>query len=577
MNPRDYVRAVRRRWTDVVLAVAVSVAAGWAITEVAPPGPPPKAYRATAVLVNPVGAPTVYTNLDTLAALTTVGRVPERVARQLGHRGDPSELAALVRPSVDREAGVLRIVATDDHAARAVRLANTFARELLGFLQDQRARDLAEQGRTLTERLEVLEAEIRDLDRRIAGAAPGEASILQAQRDAKVRQYGFLYESYQQLAASLTQRVGLQLIEATAARPVSTGGIQPPRSREARVVLAGLLGLVAGVVLVLFLDRFDTKIRTRRDAEERLGVPVLAEIPHRGRMKRKAAEVIAAREPRSPTADAFAMLATLLPLRMGVGPLGGPNGDGKGGVVALPEEGAPAGRAAPGPGAAGGGPGGRPRGKVVLVTSPGPGEGKTTVVANLAATYGMRGQRCLVLSCDLRHPRVHRLFGVPNAPGFADDLRNADGRPLLRWNTYRASVPGVTVVPSGPPAPDPGTLLSSPRMRRAIDEAREAADVVLIDTAPLLTTSDAAALLPMVDAVLLVVRAGRTTAEVAERTAQICARAGAPVVGAVLNAATETAVPRYYYRYYRRTARKVRDGGIPHLARQGAATEDRGW
>jgi capsular exopolysaccharide synthesis family protein len=341
-------------------------------------------------------------------------------------------------------------------------------------------------------------------------------------------------------------------------------------------VIAGLLGLVAGVVLVLFLDRFDTKIRTRRDAEERLGVPVLAEIPHRGRVKRKATELIAAREPRSPAADAFAMLATLLPLRMGAGPLGGPDGDGNGEVVVLPEEGAPAGRLAAGP-AEEGDPGARPPGRVILVTSPGPGEGKTTVVANLAATYGMRGQRCLVLSCDLRHPRVHRLFGVPNAPGFAEDLRNPDGRPVLRWNLYKAQVPGVLVVPSGPPAPDPGTLLSSPRMRRAIEEARGLADVVLIDTAPLLTTSDAAALLPVVDAVLLVVRAGRTTAEVAERTAQICARIGARVVGAVLNAATETAVPRYYYSYYRRTSRKVRDGGIPHLARQGAGPEDRGW
>ncbi|HXF72521.1 MAG TPA: polysaccharide biosynthesis tyrosine autokinase [Actinomycetota bacterium] len=566
MNPRDYVRAVRRRWADVALAVAVSVAAGWAITEVAPPGPPPKTYRATAVLVNPVGAPTVYTNLETLAALTTVGRVPERVARELRYQGDPSELAALIRPSVDREAGVLRITATDDQAARAVRLANAFARELLGFLGDERARDLAEQGRSLTERLEALEAEIRDLDRRIAAAASGEVTLLQAQRDAKVRQYGLLYESYQQLAASLTQRVGLQLIEATAARPVSTGGIQAPRSREARVVIAGLLGLVAGVVLVLFLDRFDTKIRTRRDAEERLGVPVLAEIPHRGRMKRRSDEVIAAREPRSPAADAFAMLATLLPLRMGAGPAASPDGDGAGnGEVVAPAE------------AAGIDAGERPPAKVVLVTSPGPGEGKTTVVANLAATYGMRGQRCLVLSCDLRHPKVHRLFGVPNAPGFAEDLRNADGRPVLRWNLYKAQVPGVLVVPSGPPPPDPGPLLSSPRMRRAIEEARGYADVVLIDTAPLLTTSDAAALLPLVDAVLLVVRAGRTTAEVAERTAQICARVGARVVGAVLNAATEIPVPRYYYTYYRRTSRKVRDGGIPHLARQGGARQDGGW
>jgi capsular exopolysaccharide synthesis family protein len=193
--------------------------------------------------------------------------------------------------------------------------------------------------------------------------------------------------------------------------------------------------------------------------------------------------------------------------------------------------------------------------KTVLVVSAGPGDGKTTVAANLAAAFANRGRRCLVLSCDFRRPKIHRLLGCANERGLSQALRDDNQQSVLRsYVESAADVDGVWLVPCGPPPADPGELLSSPRMRAAIEEAKRVVDVVVIDTAPLLTTSDAADLLPMSDAVVVVARAGRTTTEIAERTMELATRLGARVSGIVLNAVTEMSVPRryYYYRYYRR-------------------------
>jgi non-specific protein-tyrosine kinase len=183
-----------------------------------------------------------------------------------------------------------------------------------------------------------------------------------------------------------------------------------------------------------------------------------------------------------------------------------------------------------------------------LVTSAAPGEGKTLVVANLAATYAELGKRVLVLSCDFRRPKIHRLFGVPNDQGLSKALEAGNGRPILRGHVRSTSLTNVRVVPSGETPESAGELLTSRNMREALIEARKDADIVLLDTPPVLATSDASHLFPEVDTVLLVARAGKTTAEVAERSSELLRRMRAPVVGVALNGSTEEMVPRGYYR-----------------------------
>jgi succinoglycan biosynthesis transport protein ExoP len=312
---------------------------------------------------------------------------------------------------------------------------------------------------------------------------------------------------------------------------------------------AGVLGLLVGVGIVLLLERIDTKIRTKRAAEQHFSLPVLAEIPRLPWRDGHRVTVTAAEEPRSALADSFRLLEA--------------------GVSRLALDGERRGQKQPDeraiPGAKEESPPREPsRSRTILVTSAGPGEGKTLVVANLAATYAELGKKVIVLSCDFRRPRIHRLFGVPNDRGLSEALEAGNGSPVLRGHVRSTSLANVQVVPSGATPESAGELLTSRNMRHALGEARQEADIVLLDTPPILATSDASHLFPQVDTVLVVARVGKTTAEVAERSSELLRRMRAPVVGVALNGSTEEMVPRGYYRSERDMAVGNGMGGFPN-------------
>lgn len=558
MNPALYLRALRRRWVDLVLAGAVGLAVGVAVPSVAPPGPPVRTYEATSVLLS-TSDPFLsgYTNLKALAALAKVGEVPRRVAESTAFEGDPVVLAQMVETRANAEAGILEITVSSSDGQRAATLADAFANELVAFLGEQRASATSAQARALQEELDALEREIRVLDRSIPSAAGSQRSILEAQRAAKIGDYQLLYQTYQQVARGALDTGSLQLIQSATPIPVDVGGLQAPASRGGWVVLGAVLGLLSGAVLVLVLDRFDTRIRTRQDAERHFGLPVLAEIPFVPRWRREEGVITVAR-PKSPAADAYRILGATLAMPRPLSNARDAEGDGDGQVTVGGSVRAP---------------------RTILVTSPGPGDGKTSVVANLGVAVAGRGASVLIVSCDLRRPAVHRMFGVPNEGGLAEALRAEEGGPLLDGRVFETGVPGVRLVPSGVRRSQTAELLSTAAMARVIAQAGRKADVVLLDTPPILTTSDAAGILSKVDAVVVVARAGRTTAEVAERTSELLKRLGAPAIGVVLNAATEITVPsRYhYYRYYHAPVGAPRRRGFPRLARPSGKGKDLGW
>jgi protein-tyrosine kinase len=559
MTPIDYVKAIKRRWVDVVLAVMVAAAIGFALSEVAPAGPQTETYEATSVMLASGDYYTPgLTSLDALKELTTVGEVPERVAAELEYEGEPLDLATQVEVEIVKEAGILRVIATSTDRHEAEQLSNAFARNLVAFLQETRTTSVADQNEDLRAQLEEVQEQIDEKEVELRNATPVNRSLIEEEYNALIRSYGLLYESYRQLATTSTDTVGLQIVQPGIGLAVDSGGFQPPQSRLSRVLLAAILGLISGIVLVLLLDRFDSRIRTKKAAEKHFTSPVLAEIPFISRLRRKGRGLVLEEEPRSHAADSFRMLATMLST-----PGGGPddqivpgNGNGNGNGNGYMAD-APAPLTTDGP----------PR--TILVTSAGPSDGKTTVAANLAVAFGQRGKRVIVLSCDLRRPSIHRLFDVDNDVGIADWLDGGEPQGTLNGTVRETKFPNVWIVPSGPPPNAPGRLLASPQMRRALEKTREAADVTIIDTAPILTTSDAANLIPHVDAVVLIGRAGRTTAEIARQTSQLIGRLGGRVRGVVLNAAVESSVPRryYYYRYYRARPKAKRTKGSPRLAR----------
>ncbi len=183
----------------------------------------------------------------------------------------------------------------------------------------------------------------------------------------------------------------------------------------------------------------------------------------------------------------------------------------------------------------------------IVITSPGPEEGKTVTVGNLALAFAQQGLRVLLVDSDLRRPRLAARFGLPKSPGLTDVLTGAIE---VKKGVRQTDIRGLHLLPSGKIPPNPSELLGGCRMERLLDGLAEHYDVILLDSPPILAAPDAAVLGAVADGVLVVVRAGDTDRKAAEHAIQQLERVGARVVGAVLND-PDARVPRYgsYYMY----------------------------
>jgi non-specific protein-tyrosine kinase len=174
--------------------------------------------------------------------------------------------------------------------------------------------------------------------------------------------------------------------------------------------------------------------------------------------------------------------------------------------------------------------------ETLVVTSAGPDEGKSDVLANLAVTMAQGERRTILVDADLRRPGLHVIFGVPNDRGLTTMIleeQALDDPPLLD-----VGVENLQLMPSGPLPPNPADVLGSRKMEQVIAAFRERADVILFDAPPVVAVTDAAVLGKKVDGVLLVVSAGQTRREHARRAKELLERVQVRIVGAVLNEAT---------------------------------------
>ncbi len=171
--------------------------------------------------------------------------------------------------------------------------------------------------------------------------------------------------------------------------------------------------------------------------------------------------------------------------------------------------------------------------RTLMFTSPGPDEGKSTVLANLAVTIAQTERRVLLVDCDLRRPCLHELFGLANDAGLTNLLTD----PAARENPpfQETEVPGLRLLTSGPLPPRCADLLASRRMEETVRWLAEQADQVLFDSPPINAVADAAILATLVDGVLLVVRERRTRREAVVEARDRLARVNAHLLGAVLN------------------------------------------
>ncbi|MEO8424610.1 MAG: hypothetical protein ABI595_11970 [Actinomycetota bacterium] len=519
MEPIHYLRAFRRRWWVIAAAVLVAGGVAWATTQVSPASTSLTSesqgragYTATTVIWNPgtfVGGGGTIFSMDQLAQVVTLPDVATIAAKDLGYTGDLLALGAQVQASADPTTGFLRVTATADGPKGAEAISTAFSRGLIAYLQRLKITQADQQQR-------LLQKEITALQKHFA-ADPTVIASLQA--------------ALSQLAVNRAAPISLLVIQpprATQIPDAPTSGFQAPKSGWSRVLLACLFGLLAGMALVLVLERFDTRLRSSRAAEEAFGYPVLAEVPAISRRRRDG--VVTASHPSSRAADAFRLVA------VGTARWTHANGNGR-------SNGHDA--------------------TTILVTSPEARDGKTTVAANLAVAYAQKGSRVLVVSCDLRRPSIHEAFGVAQEPGLVDLLGstngNADpGKPLdLAPYLEPCSVVRVAVLPSGATAMYPGELLGSPEMEGFVGRLKKITDVIILDCAPLVVAGDVMPLLHQADGVVLVARAGKTRQELATNTATLLQRQGVTEAGVVLNDAREFSIPLAKRRMYRPT-RKMR-------------------
>ncbi len=185
--------------------------------------------------------------------------------------------------------------------------------------------------------------------------------------------------------------------------------------------------------------------------------------------------------------------------------------------------------------------------RIIVVTSSGEAEGKTTAASNLATTFAQQGVRVLVVDADLRKARLHRVFGATREPGLTELLM---GRAGAEDAVRATEVDGLFVLPSGALPPNPSEVLGSARMRELVEKLRENFELIIFDTPPLLAAGDAAILGARADGVVMVVRAGQTDQGAAREAVRQLDNVRARILGAVLNDPDAT-VPKYggYYQY----------------------------
>lgn len=186
--------------------------------------------------------------------------------------------------------------------------------------------------------------------------------------------------------------------------------------------------------------------------------------------------------------------------------------------------------------------------KILLITSSTPGEGKSTIVANLAISVGYTGKRVLIIDCDLRKPTIHKKIGISNLKGLTNVLI---GETKLNEVIHRnGELDALHILTSGPIPPNPSELLGSNKMEDFLESLKDEYDMVIIDSPPVGLVTDAAILSTKVDGVLLVTAAGKTEIEVIKRSQGLLEKVKANIIGVILNKVDIKGKSYYKYGYH---------------------------
>ncbi len=319
-------------------------------------------------------------------------------------------------------------------------------------------------------------------------------------------------ESLQDQYDAITSRIeetevtaGMSGVHAELIEPARYGRLVYPKLIQF-LGIGGLLGGLLGLGLGYIVELADSSFRKPEEIIREFGLPILGHIPFMKERRLKAARsdafggldriVVTAHLPRSRPAEAYRSVRTAICFSVA--------GDAH---------------------------------RVIQVTSPAAGDGKSTLAVNLAVSLAQSGKKTILVESDFRRPKVHRICGVANDVGIVDVLR---GRAELTDVIQELAVDELSVLPCGRMPRDPSELLTRPEYESLLEVLRDKFDYVVVDTPPVLVVTDACSVAPRADAVIVCMRLGRHTRDFGRRAFDQLRDVGANVVGIVINGVEES-------------------------------------
>lgn len=505
MTLRDYLDVLARRraivYVTVIIVVATAYVGSFLVT---------RTYSATTTVRTATGVSLVDRSIrpddleyvdrlqNTYAKLATRDLLTDQLARDLKLTAKPKVEAV---PVPNTELLNLRVEADDPKTA--AKAADHLAELLMAHIRSVSAEETAAADRRLGQRLSELSAQIVRAEGQAAALRIGGASdpatkerLLELGQEIELKRASAAalrseYEGYRLARAERAN--SLQILERA---EVPSAASSP--NRRAIVFVAFAVSLVAGAGLAFLFESLNTRLHGREEIERVAEMPVIATIPT-ARHANKRALVNSA----SPADEAFR--------RLGANILGAQ---------------------------------GESELRTLLVTSAAPGEGKSTIVANLGRAFAQSGLRVVAVDADLRLPTLHQIFDVPNNTGLSTVL---EGAPVAT-GVIETSVPRLSLMPSGPRSDNPGELIASAPMADVLAELGRDFDTVVLDTPAFLAASDSLMLARHVDGVLLVVRQDHVRREAVLTVRKELTRVNAHSLGVVVNRGDTVDVHWYYHR-----------------------------
>lgn len=511
MNIRPYV-SLLLKWSWLII-LATGLAAGITYRSVSRI---PRVYQATATVLvgrslqlenpNPDDIRTSQTLAVSYAQLVRSEPVLQATINALKLTQSWNALSPQVNAVAVEGTDLLKISVVDRDPHRAQIIANELAHQLI--LQSPTPRPGDPQRQFTNDQMAKLQTQIKATQSQIAGlqtkadhtTSATELNDLRNQIDVLQQRVTGWQNTYAQLTnfyqGSTTNYLSLVDPATLPSTPVGT-------SAKYEILLAGVIGFCLAVGGIVVIEFFDDSFKTHEEVSRTLELPILGGI---GRVRRTANGLFATSAPRSSVTEACRYLAANVMFSTTK----------TNGATAL------------------------------LVTSPGPAEGKSTIASNLGVTLANAGKRVIVIDANLRRPSCHRFFELTNREGLTSLLKD-ESRPV-ESALQSTAVANLRVLPSGPLPPNPADLLSSGAMEARLAQLSKLADVIIVDSPAILGAADTVVLGPLCHAVILVVRAGRTRRPIGKQAQEALSKVGLGITGVVFNGAElgRAGYRRYY-------------------------------